>query len=1196
MPKLLSGQVLRTGGSGQFLSLPNAQPALGPSPTTSSGYTLVTSPAGITSYSNILGNITFFEGSLTNYVADQNIVIRTTGNGSLFVDTSATFTNPVIFLSTFTFTDITASGAIRFTAGTPSNDYLSGTLVVTGGVGISEDLYVNNDFHVNGTLEGRGQVTLSPAGNNVTIQPSSGGSVTINPSSLGSVDNMQIGQSTARSGKFTILEATESLVVSSPTNSISTTTGAVTVVGGVGVAGDLRASNLYGNRVFDNDIRVLNTVIAGTGLSGGGSGPSVALTNTGVLSLTAGTGTFVSKTTGDVTLWTYGNTLQQVTEQGNTTTEPVYFNNPTNATSSTTGSVVISGGLGVVKDVTVSGSINTPLLNAQNIIAPTASIFSLKATGSNASTATLTDNALYVTGGAGVQSNLTVGGNTFIYGNLTVLGTQTTTVSTLADLGRKVVALSTSAGPAILSIDSGITVGPVSSPFVKFLFDGISSWKSTGNIIPATSNIYTLGNSTYQWSNLYTQNINITGLTQATNTISGALILSGGAGIGKNLYVGGQINSVNTTPSSSTGTGALVVLGGAGIAGAVYIGGQLRVQTTTNSTSTNTGALTVSGGAGFAGDVYAKNFFDATGNKFITTASLSSFVVTSLTAGTDTAVSGSTGYITVWNTSTLQSITARGATTNAVVDFTNTTTSISTNTGAVRITGGLGIGKDLFVGGNIVINGNVAFNGTVTSVLSTNTIYTDNIIELHTPPLDKWNFNDGKDIGVKFRYFSTTSDSAFLGRANDSGYLEWYESGSEFANSSTFIGTYGTFKTGKIQLTGGVDSSGQGSGSLVVEGGIGITGKLYGGNIYSNNSIVLTAASISNYGISLLTAGTGTAISTSTGDVTIWSTANLQQVTNAGNITDNSISITNPTASTSTITGALVVAGGAGISGPVWLGSTIRATTATLHGIEVYGDPIDATPQATALFQTAAVAGYASITLANSSVNGQSFTIDVGGNNRSGGNGTHTDEGNFTIKDDTADLYRLIVAKNTGNVLIGKTSDNLVDKLQVDGSIFASTASFTDLNIIGLNVVNSNTYITGTLEVINTATFYGGFTSNSTSTFNKTVIVGSSSLETAITNINTIDPTPIDSFDATLYRSARSLVQITESGIFHLVEVVLLHDGVSQVYKSEYGIIATGDQLGDFTAELVANRVVLYFTAYSATSKSVNVVRTTISV
>jgi hypothetical protein len=98
--------------------------------------------------------------------------------------------------------------------------------------------------------------------------------------------------------------------------------------------------------------------------------------------------------------------------------------------------------------------------------------------------------------------------------------------------------------------------------------------------------------------------------TESNDTATGALIVSGGAGIGKNLNVGGSqilagsltVNS--TTQSTTTATGALEVAGGAGIGGNVNIGGGVTVQSTTSSISTQSGALVVSGGVGVGETVY----------------------------------------------------------------------------------------------------------------------------------------------------------------------------------------------------------------------------------------------------------------------------------------------------------------------------------------------------------------------------------------------------------------------------------------------------------------------------------------------------------------------------------------------------------------------------------------------------------------
>jgi len=106
----------------------------------------------------------------------------------------------------------------------------------------------------------------------------------------------------------------------------------------------------------------------------------------------------------------------------------------------------------------------------------------------------------------------------------------------------------------------------------------------------------------------------------------------------------------------------------------------------------------------------------------------------------------------------------------------------------------------------VTFSGAVTFNGTATYVLSTNTVYTDNILEIHTTAsgvTGLWTYDDGKDIGFRFHYYGAGADqNAALILANDTKYLEWYGTGAE-SNTGTFTGaTYGTIKTGNIFLTG----------------------------------------------------------------------------------------------------------------------------------------------------------------------------------------------------------------------------------------------------------------------------------------------------------------------------------------------------------------------------------------------------------
>lgn len=119
--------------------------------------------------------------------------------------------------------------------------------------------------------------------------------------------------------------------------------------------------------------------------------------------------------------------------------------------------------------------------------------------------------------------------------------------------------------------------------------------------------------------------------------------------------------------------------------------GTLAITSTTAAISTTTGALTVTGGVGIGGDLYVGGQFFVNGQGVLTTSSFAYAV----NAGTDISITLSNidGSMIISDTATLQSVTTRGATTNRVVSFLNTTQSSSTVTGAVVITGGLGVGK-----------------------------------------------------------------------------------------------------------------------------------------------------------------------------------------------------------------------------------------------------------------------------------------------------------------------------------------------------------------------------------------------------------------------------------------------------------------------------------------------------------------------
>jgi len=130
----------------------------------------------------------------------------------------------------------------------------------------------------------------------------------------------------------------------------------------------------------------------------------------------------------------------------------------------------------------------------------------------------------------------------------------------------------------------------------------------------ATSNSVVLGNGSVTKVStsgaLYSSNT-----TNATSVSTGALIANGGAGIAKDVYVGGLLNTTGTSSTAgrasfsggitvaSTNVNTIdnVVVVNASSLAATSISGITNITNATASSSTTTGALTVSGGVGIAG-------------------------------------------------------------------------------------------------------------------------------------------------------------------------------------------------------------------------------------------------------------------------------------------------------------------------------------------------------------------------------------------------------------------------------------------------------------------------------------------------------------------------------------------------------------------------------------------------------------------
>jgi hypothetical protein len=176
---------------------------------------------------------------------------------------------------------------------------------------------------------------------------------------------------------------------------------------------------------------------------------------------------------------------------------------------------------------------------------------------------------------------------------------------------------------------------------------------------------------------------------------------------------------------------------------------------------------------------------------------------------------------------------------NKPIWISDSTSSTTSSTGALIVTGGAGIGGDVNIAGkiqasaienspigaltpstgkfttidatgNVIIGGNLTVNGSQLYVQGTNTVYTDNLIELHAPAggvNGTWTSDDGKDIGIRFHYYNVSSKNAAFVFDPPTQIFEFFSEGTE--NNGVFTGTLGTIKATKFigDVQGNIDTA-----------------------------------------------------------------------------------------------------------------------------------------------------------------------------------------------------------------------------------------------------------------------------------------------------------------------------------------------------------------------------------------------------
>lgn len=156
-------------------------------------------------------------------------------------------------------------------------------------------------------------------------------------------------------------------------------------------------------------------------------------------------------------------------------------------------------------------------------------------------------------------------------------------------------------------------------------------------------------------------------------------------------------------------------------------------------------------------------------------------------------------------------------------------------------------------GGTLIVKGNLQVDGTTTTVNSTVVTIDDPIFTLggdSAPEAD-----DNLDRGIIYRWYDSTAKIGFFGL--DDSAQEFVFIPDAVDTSSVITGTLGNVAFGKLRLDAQIASTDTTSGTLKVDGGVGITGQLnVGGTVNKftstqDTSSVTTGALVISGGVGI---------------------------------------------------------------------------------------------------------------------------------------------------------------------------------------------------------------------------------------------------------------------------------------------------------------------------------------------------------
>jgi len=221
------------------------------------------------------------------------------------------------------------------------------------------------------------------------------------------------------------------------------------------------------------------------------------------------------------------------------------FSGAGTATSTTSGAVRVSGGLGVTGATYIGGALN--------VVNGTASTNSAS-------------GALVVTGGVGIGGSMYLNGSATISGALTVAGAFNTTATNSLVVNDPFLFLAnTNVGNAIdIGVIGTYNDGVTQRYTGTFYAQSDGRWRVFSNLATPPTTLVNKTDPSFVYADWWMGGANVTSATASTSSLTGALLVSGGAGVQGTIYV----NSKNS--AIAIGNGGTSGVGNIGASGATF--------------------------------------------------------------------------------------------------------------------------------------------------------------------------------------------------------------------------------------------------------------------------------------------------------------------------------------------------------------------------------------------------------------------------------------------------------------------------------------------------------------------------------------------------------------------------------------------------------------------------------------------------